>query len=81
MVASQTFVTGHLLVHFLLQMFLLLSLNYGSCSNCCEVFRINCGFVRIKIWTHGKFSWIDLKTDINEDSHIKSKVDLSYLGT
>ena len=60
-VAAQPLVAGHLLVHLLLQVLLLLPLHYRGRPDGRKVFRVNCRFIRVKIWTHGKFSWIDLK--------------------
>ena len=61
MISPKPLVSRHLLMHFLLEMLLLLSLHYWGRPDCCKVFRINGRLIRIKIWTNGKFSWIDLK--------------------
>ena len=64
MVPPEPLVAGHLLVHFLLEMFLLLPLHYRGRPDRGKVLRVHCGLVRVEVGTDRQLARIDLEINV-----------------
>ena len=60
-VAPQSLVAGHLLMHLLLEVFLLLSLDYRGRPDRGKVLRVHCGLVRVEVGTHCQLTRVYLR--------------------